>query len=124
MLTAYWVRYGPSKHITAAVAVSASGRKAPPFFIVAGQRVMSNWISPLGNMEEEKGGHSYYSICDKYYHEGWFPKDGIIKMSENGSMQIEILPALMKHIDKAVRAVVSPGTSYLLTRDGTAPEME
>ena len=42
---------GSSKHITAVVAVSASGRKPPPFFIVAGKNIMSGWKKPL-HMEE------------------------------------------------------------------------
>eukprot|EP00171_Calliarthron_tuberculosum_P003170 IDg3170t1 len=36
-----------NKHVTAVVAVSASGRKAPPFFIVSGKNVMESWLDPL-----------------------------------------------------------------------------
>ena len=41
---------GGGKHVTAVIAVSASGRVAPPFFIVAGKHVMSRWTDPLDEM--------------------------------------------------------------------------
>lgn len=36
-----------SKHITAVVAVSASGRMTPPFFIIDGKQAYKKWFSPV-----------------------------------------------------------------------------
>ena len=38
---------GSEKHVTAVIAVSAAGRKAPPFFVVAGKSTLQSWIKPL-----------------------------------------------------------------------------
>lgn len=40
---------GSGKHITSVIAASPSGLVAPPFFIVAGKRVMSNWLLPVND---------------------------------------------------------------------------
>ncbi len=40
-----------SKHATCIVAVSASGRKTPPFFIVSGKNVIIKWFDPLKSHE-------------------------------------------------------------------------
>ena len=36
-----------NKHMTLVVAISASGRKVPPFFIVEGKDLISEWLAPL-----------------------------------------------------------------------------
>lgn len=35
------------KHVTAVVAISAGGKRDPPFFIVEGKNMMPNWFKPL-----------------------------------------------------------------------------
>lgn len=40
---------GEGRHVTAVIAVSAAGHKAPPFFIVQGKNVISSWFSHLDN---------------------------------------------------------------------------
>ena len=87
--------YGISKHVTAVVAVSASVLIVPPFFIVAGQRISSKWIDPIqGSFKNVTSG-----ICSRHIKPNWFPSDGVIKVTENGSMEMPILTAVIKHID-------------------------
>ena len=45
---------GSAKHVTAVVAVSASGKTALPFLIVEGKNVMASWFKPL-RYEELQG---------------------------------------------------------------------
>lgn len=111
---------GVDKHITAVVAVSASGRKSTPFFIVAGQRHMSKWTDALLNTTASSSISPALKQYDKYVKPEWFPNDGFVKMTTNGSMEMSILPALMKHIDKAVRRVVPAEVPYVLTLDGNS----
>ncbi len=88
--------------------MSASGRKAPPF-LVAGKRVISAWFDPLS--KEVFGNHKLTAL-------NWFPEDGVVKVTENGSMTREILPAFMKHLHKFVTKLLPSGMSYLLCLDG------
>ena len=104
---------GAGKHITCVVAVSASGKKAPPFFIVSGKNVMSNWVEPLPSIYKNSG-----EICRKFEQENWFPKDGVIKCTEKGSMEMSIMPAFIKHLNAYVRSFLPNDVSYLLSLDG------
>lgn len=56
--------------ITAIVAISSSGRKAPPFFILAGKRVMYKWFDPVRG--KVRSNHPY---VNRFTNEGskWFP---------------------------------------------------
>ncbi len=100
---------GSGTHVTAVIAVSASGRKSSPFFIVAGKQVMSAWFDPLS--KEEFANHKLTAL-------NWFPEDGVVKVTENGSMTREILPALMKQLHKFVSKFLPTGMFYLLCLDG------
>ncbi len=105
---------GSGTHVTAVIAVSASGRKPPPFFIVQGKKVMSAWFDPLP--KESYGGHILTG-------QDWFPADGAVEMSEKWSMTREKIPSFVKHLDKYVRNILPSSTSYLLTLDGHKSRM-
>ena len=103
---------GAGKHITAVIAVSADGLIAPPFFIIAGKKVVQKWIDPLDPSFRE--GHP---DCDMFTRPEWMPADATIRVTENGSMEMAILPAFIKHLDNFVRNVSGGKDSYLLTVD-------
>ena len=104
------------KHITAVVCVSASGLKTPPFFIVAGKRINARWFDAVhGNHSDAISG-----ICARYSVPGWFPdEEGVVKMTDNGSMEMDVLQAFISHISKHFRKIVGK-QSVLLTLDGHA----
>ena len=104
---------GAGKHIRCVVAVSASRRKAPPFFIVAGKHVMSNWVDPLPTIYKNSR-----NACRKYEQENWFPRDGVIKCTEKGSMEMSVMPAFVKHLNAFVRSFLPQNETYLLSLDG------
>ena len=105
--------YGNSKHVTAVVAVSASGLIEPPIFIVAGKTISSTWIDPIqGSFRNVTSG-----ICSRCTKPNWFPCNGVIKVTENGSMEMPILTAVINHIDNSAREH-SHKALYLLLLDG------
>lgn len=106
---------GSGRHVTAVVAASASGRVCPPFFIVEGKNVMSSWFEPL-DATQYKG--LPVEVREHTTRVGWFPKNGVVVCSENGSMDMNILPLFIQHINKFVRQFVPPETSYITTLDG------
>lgn len=65
---------GMSRHIPALVAVSGSGRKPPPFFIIAGKRMLSNWFQLVNGSF-----HSIDPLCHKFVNSRWFPSDAVCK---------------------------------------------
>eukprot|EP00171_Calliarthron_tuberculosum_P004125 IDg4125t1 len=75
-----------SKHITAVVLISAFGRKVPPLFIIAGKNIMSGWFYPL-NAEQVRNDQRPRSLSES----DWFPGDGFILISENGSMESRMI---------------------------------
>ena len=75
---------GLGKHMTAIIAASASGRKAPPFLFVAGKLAMRHWIEQLVVFNRTN------LIDINLEHLGvqnWFPSEGVIWCSENGSTE-------------------------------------
>lgn len=107
--------YGICKHITAVVAVSASGLIAPPFFIIAGKKLSQRWWAPVkGTL---KNGHCVAGICSRFTKPNWFPHTGVIKLTENGSMEMPTMCAVVKHINNFVRHFVKD-EYYLLCLDG------
>ncbi len=70
---------------------------------------MSAWFDPLP--KESYGGHILTE-------QDWFPAEGVVKMSQKGSMTREIITSFVKHLDKYVRNFFPSSTSYLLTLDG------
>ena len=102
-----------SKHITAVVAVSSSGRKTPPFFIITGKRMMCNWFHPVNGSF-----HSIDPLCHKFINSDWFPSDAVVKVTENCYMEMSVMPAGMTHINQFVRNILLPENSYLLSLDG------
>lgn len=105
---------GPSKHITAVIVASPAGLRAPPYLIVAAKNVMSNWLEPVTG----KFTSAIQSKFLKYTRHGWFPRDGVVKTTENGSMESAILPSFIKHVDNYVRRHIASDKTYLLTLDG------
>ncbi len=67
-------RSGSGTHVTAVIALSASGRKTPP---VQGKKVMTRWFDLLP--AESYDGHVLTE-------NDWFPSNCVLKMSEKVSM--------------------------------------
>lgn len=57
-------------------------------------------------------------ICAKYTKPNWFPVDGVIKVSDNGSMEKPILTAAVSHVNTFVRQFVPSNEAYVLCLDG------
>lgn len=106
--------YAAPKHITAVVCVSASGLKVPPFFIVQGKRINERWFEPLqGSFSKELDG-----LCGRYASSAWFPsRSAVVKVTENGSMEMDVLEAAVKHVNKFIRDAVGDNR-VVLTLDG------
>jgi len=103
-----------NKHINAIIAVSASGLKAPPFFIVAGKNVMSSWLEPLkkDDIVEEMPSIAWLTNAK------WWPDGAVVMTSENGSMEKRLIKFVVEHIDRFVRKFVLAEEEYCLTLDG------
>ncbi len=93
-----WLHHEPGSgsgtHVTDVTAVSASGRKTPPFFIVQGTKVMIRWFDSLP--AESYDGHVLTE-------NNWLPSNGVVKMSEKVSMTSDIIPSFIRHLDVYVR---------------------
>lgn len=90
---------GTGPHITMVMAISASGRKAPPFLIVKGKNIMSAWFAPIP-LHPSKASEGIQRFC----RPGWMPQDACIVTSENGSMTKDIMPLFMQHLHKAAES--------------------
>ena len=73
-----------NKHITAVVAVFASGRKTPPFFIMTGKNLMSSWFQPLTKDEFPSRESKELQWLTR---DSWIPDDAFVLTYENGSME-------------------------------------
>lgn len=102
-----------SKHVTAVIAASAAGTLTSSFAIVAGKRISSNWRGPV------EGAFQRHH-CKVLMRDGWFPSDGVITVTENGSMERDVLAAFIEHLDHTAQKAVGVGTSILLYLDGNA----
>lgn len=102
-----------NKHVTALVAVSASGRRAPPLFIVSGKRIMESWFEPLDAFQVGDCKQLQWLSVPN-----WFPQDAVILMSENGSMEQSLMKLVIEHVNRFVRKFVPAEKSYCLTLDG------
>ena len=108
--------YSARKHINAVIAASASGEIAQPFFILAGKRINSEWWAPVtGSFNDEPHG-----IILPFTKPGWFPGDGVIEVSKNGSMEGNLLATYVRHLDAFARRFVSQEEKILLCLDGHA----
>ena len=105
---------GDGRHVTVVMAVSASAKKAPPFFIVEGKRNMSNWYMKLAEDEYELS----YGHLRVLTEDGWFPSDASLVMAEKGSMEMCIIPLFMQHLNRFVRQYVPSEQHYVLVLDG------
>lgn len=106
---------GPGKHVTALIVASASGHKAPPFFFVAGCQVMKHWIDPIPLSFEENLSRP---DCKVLLDEDWFPRDGVIRCSENGSTEQANIHLFIQHFNNYARKFVPQSTTILLSLDG------
>ena len=105
---------GSGIHVTAVIVVSASGLKAPPFFFISGKRKYADWFEPLlPDVYCDKDGIPH-KLCENQ----WFPDNGVHKLTENGSMEMDILAAFIGHFNSFVRQFVHPSQNILLTLDG------
>ena len=100
---------GDGRHVTVVLAVSASGKKAPPFFIVESKRNMSNWYYKL-EKEEYKISSGQLSVLTE---DGWFPSDACVIMAEKGSMETRIIPLFMRHLNMFLRKYVPKEKEHL-----------
>ena len=50
----------------------------------------------------------------------WFPRNAVVMMTSNGSMEMRIIRHLIEHINTFVRSIVLPSAAYCLTLDGHA----
>ena len=104
-------RGGP--HVTAILAVSAAGRKAPPFFLVAGKHTRTTWTDPLDQEKFKENG-----APDRYARLGWFPKDAALFTSANGSMEMSHMHLLVEHVNRYFRKFVPLPDPLLILLDG------
>lgn len=104
------------RHITVVLAVSASGLLAPPFFIIAGLRVMPDWFKSL---HREKYNFKDPSL-QQLYKNNWFPEDTAVYMRAKGSMVQQVIPLFIEHINIFVRKHLRYG-QYMVILASTAP---
>ena len=108
--------YSVSKHITAVIATSAAGRITPPFIIVARKRRSSERWGPVRcSFKKQPSG-----IIARFTQENWFPGEGAIEVSENGSIEGPLLNIFIQHLDNTSRKYIGPDKHYLLCLDGHA----
>lgn len=62
-------------------------------------------------------GENVSGICAKYIKPNWKPRNAVIKVSDNGSMEKPILAAAVKHINRLVRQFL-PDEQYPICLDG------
>ena len=97
--------------MTAVIVVSASGLKAPLLFVISGKRQYADWFVPLPrDVYCDKDGIPH-KLCENQ----WFPDSGVHKLTENGSMEIDILAGFIDHFNSFVRQFVHPSQNILLT---------
>lgn len=71
-----------------------------PFFIEDGERIMSKLSDPVSGNQ-----HTSHVHVDRFTSGGdtWFPKYGVVKVNENGSMEKDVLEDMMDHINSYIR---------------------
>ena len=106
---------GTGVHVTCVVAVSASGLRCPPFFIIQGKHPMSSWTDAI---EGKPGQILKSTVLERFTRENWFPHNGVKAMSEKGSMTMQTLPLFMTHFNTFVRRHVPQDEKILMTLDG------
>lgn len=82
---------------------------------------MSAWFQPLEAVAYEKADQTVVRnlACFK-----WFPKDAVVVCTEKGSMDMNILPLFVQHLNKFVRKYVPENYHYMLTLDGHGSRRE
>lgn len=75
---------------------------------------MAQWFWPLGESYNALKG----SYLDKLTKPNWFPGEGCVICSENGSMEKYIIPLFIEHLNRFVRKHVHSSNDYLLLLDG------
>lgn len=73
--------YGVSRHITAVISSSAEGHLTPTYFIAVRKRENSDWAPVKGEIQSPP-----FGIIARFTQENWFPRNGVIDVSTNGSM--------------------------------------
>lgn len=102
-----------SRHDSALVPISASGRRAPPMFVVSGKRMMKSWFEPLEKSQVGDRKELQWLAAPR-----WFPDDAVILMSDNGSMEQRLMKLVIQHVNRFVRQFVPTEKAYSLTLDG------
>lgn len=103
---------GTGKHLTALVIASAAGEVLPPFFVFEGKNSMTRWFEPLSpEIFKDGTGVPYW-----FTKEDWFPKSSFCVGTKKGSMDVDVIPFVVDHIN--AHAKRRPGESLLLLLDG------
>ena len=84
--------------MTLVVAISASGLKVPPFFIVEGKNVMSGWLAPLNRVEIIHDSQETSRLCT----EKWWEDGTVIMTSDKGSKEKRLISFLIQHVNRCV----------------------
>lgn len=74
---------------------------------------MDRWYEPLES-EVCKEDSGLYWLDFK----GWFPSNGVVVGSPNGSMTMDLIPQIIDHIAKYASSHHKPGQNVLLLLDG------
>lgn len=75
---------------------------------------MTNWFLPLDNEVYKFGDGELRKLTNR----GWFPCDGHVAVSENGSMDMNIISIFIHHLNRFVRKFVPREKHYVLLLDG------
>lgn len=104
------LRNGSGKYVIVVLAVLASGMICPPFFIVAGVRLVTDWYKPIQKYNHKL---NYTSMIPVYENE-WFTKDAVVCMTHKVSMDQKTIPLLIEHLSRFVRRNLCEGQYVLL----------
>lgn len=100
--------------ITAVIGSSASGKVAPPFFLVQGTHVMEQFFSPLDQNFYSRGNPA---LSGDLGQEGWFSKGGRVVCIPKGSMDMHVFHLFIHHKNEFVRQFAPTNVFYLPTLD-------
>lgn len=78
------------KHITAVVTDAIRGILMPPFFIIVGKIINSDWWALISGVFRE----APHDVIARFTLPNCFPLEAVIKVNDNGSMEGAIMPLL------------------------------
>lgn len=94
-----------SEHTTAVVCVSVSGLKAPSFFVIERKRINNEWFDAVKG--KATNGAVPGGLCGRFCLPNWVPAEkSVVKVIGKGSMEMDVLEALVKHLAKFIKSIV------------------